>query len=230
MKSLHLFFTILSVHLLLLSVTHAAESGSFRILSVVGQYTDIKFEVNNTTYNPSISPRLADKYPLPSGGTLELFKEVPNPEESGEMIRIPVLSIPIPATIQQAIIVLAPTPDGGIVHKVLDDNPAEHPAGTLKVWNLSHYALAQAVNREVIQVAIGDSGSMEIVGGGNLIHIAVRKNGKWETAFRRERKLFAYNRYYALVFDYMEAPGAESDPLPPPALVLYFSEKVKPTL
>lgn len=211
-------------------IAQSEETASFRLMAVVGSFSDLKFDSADGVITPVIGQRPGTLYPRPLAGTLALFRELPAPAESppgSPPVRVPVANIPIPAT-RRSLVLLASTPGGGVVYHVIDDDPSRHPAGTLKVWNLSQFPLAQALNREMIQVPPGQSGSIAVSEREDLIQVAVFKDDKWKTAYRREMKLSPYYRYYALVFDYIKDPETPPDPLPPPASVRFFYERSQP--
>ena len=102
----------------------------------------------------------------PSGvAPLEIYKNSPHRDpETGEIVRVRVARLTPPTDTTSALVILTPQPlpagaDGPPPFKieVLDCDPANWPAGSLRILNRGHSAMAAQIGTEQLVVAPGDT-------------------------------------------------------------------------
>lgn len=211
----------------------AAPVRTFRILSVVRSYPDLKLDVGpSRTIRVDIQRNLSDAYPCPTGATLALYREIPPPPDAPSGTppkKEVVVQAALPAGLKRAIVIVAPDAHDKLSAVVLDDDPEKHAQGVLRMINLSHLQAALMINTENYTLEAGASKLMPYTSGNVLIRMAVQTAGsQWALAYSKERIARPNVRAYGLIFDYQPDPEVEGDGPPPPALVRFFTERVPP--
>lgn len=205
----------------------------FRILTVTSFVPGVKYDAGAggkpTPLSISVQPFKA--YPVPANNRLVLYREAPPPPDAPPGTpprKQTVAEAELPARVARVLVVVIPAgtdPGAGYRLVVIDDDPAEHPAGKLRLINFSKLEAAVALNRDRHSLAAGRSLWVESGQGGVLVQVAAQKGGQWQMAFRGERLGRGDTRDYGLVFDYVYDPAMDDDPAnPPPATVRFFSE------
>jgi hypothetical protein len=204
---------------------------TFRIFSVVHSFPDLRLDVSGSrTIRVDIQRNLSDAYPCPTGATLALYREIPPPSDAPagtpprkEMM----LQAALPADLPRVIVIVAPGRNDQLSAIVLDDNPAKHARGELRMVNLSRQQAALMINSQSYSLDSGASKLMPYTSGNVLIRMAVLTAGsQWALAYSKERIARPDVRAYGFIFDYMADPEVEGDGAPPPALVRFFTERV----
>ena len=161
-----------------------------------------------------------------------LYRERPLPANAApgtKPAREPVADIPLPPNLRRALVVLIRGSDGTHTARVIEDDPAAHPAGQLKLINCSKLAAAVGLDRRQYALAPGESTQADWGKGGVLVQVAAHKDAKWQIAFRKERLAQVHARGYVVIFDYTPDPSMTEDPAaPPPATIRFFNEVVPP--
>lgn len=228
-------FTLGFLTAVVLSVSLAAQSPApetartFRVFSAVGRFSDLKFDNGpGKTTRIEVVGKPLDEYTVPGKGTLSLYREVPPPPEApaGSPPRKKVVAqVTIPATQVRTLVVLIPENDGVFRAYALDDGPARHHAGTIRLINLSRLGAAVALSDTPYTLPVG---APELIapfdGGAILIRVAVQNHNNWVPAFRMEGVARPTLRSYGFIFDFMDDPGVDHGGMPPPALVRLFTE------
>ena len=234
--SLCLILTLLSV--LPLSAQEPSPASApvrtFRILTVVGAITDLKYDLRpgrpGTPVVISAVPFAA--YPIPGDNHLVLYREVPPPPAAPPgtpPTKVPVAEAQVSSNTPRVLVAIIPAASNHVTTVVVEDDPAKHPAGQLRVINLSALNAVVALDRRQYPLASGGSEQVAWGKGGVLVQVAAKKDGEWKIAFRKERLARAHARGYGVIFDYIPDPAMNEDPKsPPPATVHFFSENVPP--
>ena len=182
---------------------------TFRILTVTSFVPGLKYDTSaGSKPTPlSISAQPFKAYPVPANNRLVLYREVPPPPDAppGTLPRKQtVAEAELPSRVARVLVVVIPEgADREISYRlvVIDDDPAEHPAGKLRVINFSKLDAAMGLNRDRHTVAAGRSIMVESGQGGVLVQVAAHKGDRWQMVFRGERLGRGDTRDYGLVFD-----------------------------
>lgn len=232
---------LLTVFFPVMRAQSSAQSGgpaprTFRILTVTSFIPGVSYDagVGSKPTSLSINVQPFKAYPVPANNRLVLYREVPPPPDAppGTPPRKQTLAeAELPARVARVLVVVIPEGadrEAGYRLVVIDDDPAEHPAGKLRLINFSKLEAAVALNRDRHTVAAGRSIMVESGQGGVLVQVAAQKSGQWKMVFRQERLGRGDTRDYGLVFDYVYDPAMDDDPASPPAAtVRFFSENVR---
>lgn len=206
---------------------------TFRIFSAVGRFPDLKFDNGpGKTIPVEITSKPLDEYTVPGKGSISLYREVPPPADApaGTPSRKHVVAqVTIPAAQTRTLVALIPEKDGLFRAYALDDGPARHHAGTIRLVNLSRLGAAVALSDTPYTLPVG---SPELIapfdGGAILIRVAVQNQNNWVPAFRMEGVARPTLRSYGFIFDFMEDPDVDHGGMPPPAIVRLFTEAAPP--
>ncbi|MET0261828.1 MAG: hypothetical protein ABW223_02935 [Rariglobus sp.] len=209
-------------------------AATFRILSLIGSRTDLKYE---PVYGKPPEPlhlfqAVSRAYPLPRNGRLELFREIPPPPDAPRGTphkREIFLTAQIPAGAKQSLVIVWPAGKnvrGPLSARVLPDDPARHLARSVQVLNLSRFPSSVALGAEHFDFAAGESRLVPITEGRLriLVQAAIKKDTQWESVYRAERRIGEKLRGFIFVCDFMQDPDYDTDPQPPPVLVKSFFE------
>ncbi|MDF3058518.1 MAG: hypothetical protein K0R17_2733 [Rariglobus sp.] len=206
------------------------ESTTFRIMTTVGSATDLRFDPRpGTEPVPLMITRSPSKrYSRPPGDKLVLYRLLPVPPDAPagtKPVKDIAAEIPLPAEQVALIIVVAPLPNEKLAAKVLTDDSKKHPAGALRIINLSDMPAMVALNETRHEAAPASSMIVPQGTGGILVQVAVANTGGWSLAFRKERLARPELHSYGFIFNYAPDPELGLDPTPPPAIVRIISEK-----
>lgn len=227
---LALVFAFVSIPLPSRSAPVANPSATFRILSVVGSYTDLSFDSRpgRDATAIAISRAPSPPYLRPSGDKLVLYRMLAVPAGAApdaKPVKEIAAEIPLPAGELPLLIVVAPIPDGKLAAKVLTDDPAKHPAGMLRLINFSTLPAMIAINDARYEANPAESKFIPQGTGGTLLQVAVQQAGRWDLAFRKERLFRPELRSYGFIFNYSPDPELGAEPTPPPAIFRLINEK-----
>ncbi|HEY9247964.1 MAG TPA: hypothetical protein VIO38_02485 [Rariglobus sp.] len=204
---------------------------TFRIFSIVGSFTDFKYEPKRGAepIRLGIGPLPTRAYTVPTGSDLVIYKEVPPPPGSppgtkpGQSI---VARVDLPASLPRSLVIVAPLADGTFATRVIDDDPARHPAGTLRLVNLSSFPAAVALDRDTHPVDVGASSVVDYGSGGKLVQLAVEKQGAWTISYSEEHMSRPELHAYGFIFNYAPAPDLQPDPQAAPAIFRLFMDRL----
>ncbi len=207
-----------------------ATARSFRVVTTVGAISDLKFDRGpRDTVSLLIRSTLSDPILLSGARTVELYREIPPPPGSppdAQPTRQTVVTLVFPESMRRAIAVVAPTSPTTYGAMVFDDDHDTHPAGTLKVFNLSAMNAALKVGREVRSIPAGQTALAPYPPGKTLIQLAVQRGDSWPIAMDKGRISRPNLRAYLFVFNYRHDPSLHDEGPPPPALVRFHTESV----
>lgn len=201
---------------------------SFRLLSTLGSHTDLKYQP--TRGQPPIDLLLnqspSTRYPRPSSGLLQVFRELPPPPDSPPdtpPVRQIVFETRLPADKPSSLIVTQPA--GGNpaspfldVH-VLADSLEQHGPGQLGVLNLSRYKIALAIDRDTHEFSAGTTTYIRLpkAAGRMLFRAAtLTKANHWSLYYKGEQRLSPIHRGYLIITNYLDDPDYGVTPNPPP--------------
>lgn len=216
------------------SLDAAEAARTFRIMTVASYVAGLKYEpgAGKKAVALSINAQLFTTYAIPAGNDLVLFKEIPPPPDAPPHTpptRQIVAEAKLPLVTPRVLVVLMPDGPERFRMVMIDDDPAAHPAGRVRLINFSNLKAAVRFNHAQHELAPGDSVLDDWTKGGVLVQVAAMKNGQWKIAFRKERLIHANTRGYGFIFDYVADPSMDEDSNnPPPATVRFFADYVPP--
>ncbi|MFA6960505.1 MAG: hypothetical protein WC205_07140 [Opitutaceae bacterium] len=209
----------------------APAARTFRIFSIVGSFIDYKYELKRGAepIRLSIGPLPTRAYVAPAGADLIIYREVPPPPDSPpgtKPTRSIIARVELPAAQPRSLVIVAPLADGTFATRVLDDDPAQHPAGTLRLVNLSTFPAAVALDRSTHPVDSGASSVVAYGAGGKLVQLAVQKQGAWTVSYSEEHMSRPELHAYGFIFNYAPAPDLQPDPQAAPAIFRLFMDRL----
>jgi hypothetical protein len=195
----------------------------------VGLISELKIDLGpKKTVNLTITSRLSRPVPMPVTGALTLYRELPVPPDSPpgtKPIKEVVATLNFEKSWSKAIVVIAQNPTTSAYQSIIfNDDEKTHPAGTLRLFNLSRMSTALSVNKAVETVPPGKAQLMTYSLGPNTIQIAVQRGSSWSLAFNKGRIARPNIRAHMFVFDYQPDPEVDDLGMPPPALVRFYTE------
>ncbi len=209
-------------------------AATFRIFSLIGSRTDLKYEpVPGKPPEPlHLFQAVSRAYPVPRNGRLELFREIPPPPDAPPGTppkREIILTAQFPSDAKQSLVITFPAGKnarGALTARVLPDDPARHLARTVQVLNLSRFPTSVAIGADHSDFAVAESRIVPITEGRLriLVQAAIKKDAQWESVYRAERRIGAKLRGFVFICDFMQDPDYDTDPQPPPVLVKSFFE------
>lgn len=97
--------------------------------------------------------------------------------------------IALPSNSRRVTILLSPGPQGSLLARVFDDDPARHPAGKVRVHNLSPHRIAlRMAEGKPAELEPGQSAFSPAPGGTFVYELAYENEGQWTM---QENNLFA---------------------------------------
>ena len=88
--------------------------------------------------------------------------------------------ITLPANSKRVTILLYPGPKGSLLAKLFDDDPARHPAGKVRVHNLSPHRIAMRLaSGKPAELEPGKNVLSPVVGGTFVYELAYENEGQW---------------------------------------------------
>lgn len=227
---------LLKISLLVLAVCTSLAAAEppprvFRVVTTVGSIGELMFDrTSRDTVRLNIRSRLSRPIEIPSSGALDLYRELPPPPDSPagtKPTKETVATLSFPASLTKAIVVIAQNGNGsGYRAVVFSDDIRDHPAGTLRVFNLSRMNSAVKINQSVGTIEAGNTKIMPYPPGPADIQLAVQRGAGWNVAFDKGRISHPNLRAHVFVFDYQKDPEIDDLGPPPPALVRFFTESV----
>ena len=176
-----------------------AATRTFRILSLVGSRLDLNYEPsrNQPTVSISLSQAVSSAYAAPADGRLEFFRELPPPPDAPpgtKPTRQVLLATRFPADASRCLIALQPAGPGRsdpLIARVLPDDAGQHPAGTMRIINLSHFQTAVKLGDDTYVFA-PDENRLAPLAKGKLrvsVQTAVQTGGSWQSVARTARRV-----------------------------------------
>jgi hypothetical protein len=115
-------------------------------------------------------------------------EDAENPEEIPEIlaqarIESPDLAavVKLPANSKRVTILLAPGPQRSLIPRFFDDDPSRHPAGTVRLHNLSAHPISMRTPAGLsAELAPGKSLNAAARGGKFTYELSYQKDGKWK--------------------------------------------------
>lgn len=207
----------------------APPARTFRIFSIVGSFTDFKYEPKRGAepIRLGIGPLPTRAYTAPVGSDLIIYRETPPPPEAPpgtKPTRSIVAQVDLPASLPRSLIIVAPLADGTFATRVIDDDPAQHPAGTLRLVNLSAFPASVALDRDAHPIEAGASSIVAYGSGGKLVQLAVQQKGAWTISYSEEHMSRPELHAYGFIFNYAPAPDLKPDPQAAPAIFRLFMD------
>ena len=208
-------------------------SAVFRLFSSSGWQQDLKYDPGASAKPIAVSAgdRPGETYPLPSGGRIVLYRELPVPPDApaGTLPQKQIaVRISVPERQSRTLIALVPQPDKTFVAHVVDDDPAHKEGGTMRLVNCSTLPAMVGLSDEVHSLSVGETKVVPYRNGATLIRMAVPQNSGWISAFNLERIARPKQFSYGFVFNYVADPD---EPIsgPPPVAVFRLITETLPT-
>jgi hypothetical protein len=224
------------IHLWTLQVVQAETTSqrTFRVMSVVGTYSDLKYErepgkVAPIFFNKTLSTPLS----LPTSNQLIVFREIPPPANAKPDTpphREIVMQVTFPNDQDRFILIVSPTESNSLKGFIIKDDSASHPPGHVRVLNLSSYSAAFGLNSTTHALAPSQENTTPYPLKNNYLQIAIAppNTQSWEIIYQRERICHPGMRLYIFMFNFMDDP-LEPTLETPAAIVRVFSERFIPT-
>ena len=199
----------------------------FRVITTVKSIRDLKCDLDNRKACAlDIRSTLSQPLPMPASGPLVIYREIAPPPGSPpgtKPVRKTVATLTFPSQLTQAIVVIIAKPDQTYQTRVFADDAKTHPAGSLRVFNLSGMQAALSLGEKVYDIASGRTALAPYRPGPVLVQVAAQKGAAWKIAFRKGRIARDGLRVHLFIFDYEPDPALDDRP-PPPVLVRFYTE------
>ena len=202
------------LHLLLLIsffTLPAAHAVELRFINWDGDAADLKFANKSKVVTVHASESaLSPVYTFDGPGPLVLFKEI---IVEGKKVRQPAATLPVPADLTHAIVVIAAT-DATLTTYAgmwIDDAPATRPKGTIRLVNLSNHAVTFRVDEE--KFTLDPSANHQVPVRVNvrriLMQAATQVDGQWKVVANNPLPVRSGLRLLLLLRDGRPQEGSE---------------------
>lgn len=205
-----LLFSAASCAFALADGDSAVQGRYFRLLNSAGVLSDLKFDINKQPVAVfANSSNLSPPYRCPPTKTLTLYREIPPPAGAppgSKATKEIVADIAIPAEFHRAIVALVPAVAGSALKlegRVFDDEPSLHPAGTLRLVNLSSMLAAVQLGGKTEMAPAGGSLIVpyEPVNNVARVMVAAKWGNGWTALMNQERLVEPITRIFSVVVD-----------------------------
>ena len=182
----------------------SAQTVEFRVLGWNGPISDLHYESEGKSLPlNAVENGLSQPYHFKGAATLDLYRE----EKHGDKtVRIPAATLPIPAGLKQAILVLAPAnADKHTCEGIwLDDSMEARPVNCLSFFNLSHLPVAIKAGADDIHLAPQEKSRLlpfDLKAHSIPMKVAVNPGTGWEIVFSEPQSVHAGLRILILFRD-----------------------------
>lgn len=162
----------------------AAQGLEFRVLSWSGTLSDLHLATGSGSRTIPLRAGedvLSPVYRMQGERALTLFG---SSTKGGPVGTQPMATLPLPAGLERAILVLAPNPGEGdaYVGLWLDDSPESRPENTITLHNLASMPVALRIGSEQVQLQPRESHGQGFTASERavMIQAAIRRGERWE--------------------------------------------------